>query len=289
MSRLDLDLTTPPGAVVPGGMTRTTLSLRNTGTEVERYTLRPSGSLAEWTTLEADELRLFPGEQTSVEVRVAVPCAPLPPAGAASIGVDLVDSDGDRASVERPVTVAPCPTLHIQAPVPGALWTARRALVHADLANIGNVEVPTRLVVRDREGRVTWPDHADGWAFTLAAGDRSRVPLALTLGRTTWVGKDAPREYTVSAMVLPAGGTEAVETSATAVITQVPVVRRWWLAVLLLLVVAAMPDTKPQWLIAFAAFAAFVAVLVLAVYRFVRVVRAGGGRDRPGRQGRDAR
>lgn len=289
MSRLDLDLTTPPEAIAPGSTIRTTLRLRNTGTEVERYALRPSGSLAEWTTLEATEMRLFPGERAAVEIRVAVPCASLPPAGAASIGVDLVDSDGDRASVERPVTVAPCPTLRVEAPVPGALWTVRRALVHADLENVGNVEVPTRVVVHDRDGRVTWPDHPDGWPFTLRAGDRSRVPLALTLRRTMWMGKDAPCEYTVSALAPPVTGTKPPEASATAMVTQVPVVRRWWLAVLLLLVVAALPDSGAQALIAFAAFAAFVVVLFLAAYRFVRVVSEGGRRQPSGGPGREAR
>ena len=278
MTAVELVLTRPDAVLLPGAVFHGSLTVRNTGTEVQRYALASSGSLAAWTVLESAELRLWPGDRAAVAVRVSVPCEPSPAAGTHTIGVQVTDADGTPSSVEQPAEVAPCPRPFLAAPHPAALRTAHHALIHVDVGNEGNVHLPVRLMVTEREGRIVWTGRPDGEVLQLPPGQRFRQPVRLTLRRASLLGKDAPRDYRVVLLSPTPGGSAPTESSQAGVITQLPVLRRWWLAVLAALVVlAATADGGLRALLVVAVLAGGIALAVAALVRYLRVVGAGRG------------
>lgn len=287
MTPAELVLTRPDAVLLPGAVFHGSLTVRNTGSEVRHYALAASGSLAAWTVLESADLRLWPGDQAAVAVRVTVPCEPLPTAGTHTIGVQVANADGTPTSVEQPVEVAPCFRPYLVALHPPALWTAHHALVHVDVGNDGNVHLPVRLMVTQHEGRILWTGRPQGVVLQLSPGQRIRQPVRLTLRRVSLLGKDAPRNYRVVLLSPTTEKSAPVENFEEGVITQMPVVRRWWLAVLAALVVlanTAAPE-DPHWhlgdftvdvgLVVTAVLA--VGLAVAALVRYVRVVKASRG------------
>lgn len=282
MTAAELSLTPPAAPLLAGVGTRCTLRVVNPGSEVEHYTVQPTGTLAAWTVLEQTELRLWPGRGADVEVRVVFPCAPVPRAGPATVGVVVRNGDGSSATAEQPAAVAPCAILRLDRPEPHALWTAHHALVHVTVGNEGNVALPVRLVVGDREGRLAWFSHPDGDGFQLGPGDRVARPVRLSFRDLSWLGKDAAREYVARVTAPSQPGAPPLEQTTSGVLTQLPVVRRWWLAVFFLLMSAAFV-AQGGWgnVFGFPGLAVGAAILVAAIVRLLRTVHVARPPLRP--------
>ncbi|MCL3860412.1 hypothetical protein [Actinotalea sp. K2] len=265
----EVRLTGPTVPLTGGSRLSGRLVVRNTGREVERYEVVATGPLAGWVTLQESEVRIWPGEQREVGLTVTLPTGPAPPAGASEIRVVAIAGDGAWGEARHPVQVAPHPQAELQAPVPHAIGTARRALVHLVVANPGNTPLDLELVARDREGRLAHEVHRSGARLALAPGQAFTVPLLLRCTRPTWLGRSVPRDYTVEAV-----GTVAASTGG--VLVQEPVLRPWW--ILVLVAVLLLVGTV------FSGDAMFVAMLigvttlaVVALRRYSRLVRGGPG------------
>ena len=154
MSTPDLQLSKPSQPLLPGQPVRLELTVRNTGPEVERFDLEPSGPLTAWVTLSEPEVRIWPGEAATVSVTTSLPSGPHPLAGATVIGVLVHAADGSTASVDVAAEVAPRPAVAVEAPVPHAIRSARWARVHVTVGNPGNTPLTVGVAAQDREGRL---------------------------------------------------------------------------------------------------------------------------------------
>ncbi len=277
VSTAELTLSPPDAALVPGSVFHGTLTVRNTGPEVEQYTLAPAGGLAAWTRPVDAQLRLWPGDTGTVEVRVDLPRASTPPAGATTVGVTARCGDGTVAAAEEAAEVAPFAELAVLPPEPHALWTARRALVHVVVVNRGNVGLAVHLRASDREGQLAWTGRPHGEQRSLGPGESVRWPVGLTLRKVRWLGREVPLQYTAAASAPPVAGAPP-EGVASGSLTQLPLVRRWWLGLALLLVVLA-AFAGPE-LAVLVGFLLALLLLVVILVRYARVVQ--GGRAPPG-------
>jgi hypothetical protein len=85
--------------VEPGQRTTCQLSLANTGSIVEQFTILFLGDVAEWTTAEPPVISLFPGAQQTATITFAPPRLSTTVAGAVPFAVKVIPSNEPEESV----------------------------------------------------------------------------------------------------------------------------------------------------------------------------------------------
>src|SRR6202035_4692076 len=85
--------------VEPGQTTTAVLSLANTGTIVEQFTIMMMGDVQEWTQSDPPVVSLFPGGQQTVTLRFAPPRLATTPAGTVPFAVKVIPSNEPEESV----------------------------------------------------------------------------------------------------------------------------------------------------------------------------------------------
>ncbi|MGH9056621.1 MAG: hypothetical protein ACRDYY_12290 [Acidimicrobiales bacterium] len=93
-------------AVEPGQSATCELSLANTGTIVEQFTIMVIGDAGEWTRSEPPVVSLFPGGQQTVTLRFSPPRLHTTPAGEVPFGVKVIPSNEPEESVTEEGVVA---------------------------------------------------------------------------------------------------------------------------------------------------------------------------------------
>jgi hypothetical protein len=91
--------------VEPGRSASVTLTVRNTGSVVDRFGFEAVGIDPRWVTFNPDTLSLFPEATGTVEVTVAPPREPSVAAGPTPFGVKVDSSEDPTASVVEEATV----------------------------------------------------------------------------------------------------------------------------------------------------------------------------------------
>lgn len=231
MNRPELHLTRPPSPLEPGRISRGRLLVRNAGPEVERFDLAPTGPLSEWTSLSETEVRLWPGDEREVGVSVELPLGSRPVAGETVLGVTARAQDGATAAAHQPATVAPRFSVEAQAPVPHAIRTPRRALVHVPVTNTGNAPLGMSVAAQDRAGALRQEVGPQGYHVMLEAGQSAFLPIVLRCVKPIWWGRPAPREYAVDVVA------DQARAGSNGVVTQVRVVPLVLAALLVLCVI----------------------------------------------------
>ena len=92
-------------AVEPGRPATTEVTVRNTGSVVDRFTFEALGPAAGWVTFEPDALSLFPQSTGTVRVQVAPPRTSEVPAGSLPFGVRAVSTEDPEGSVAEEATL----------------------------------------------------------------------------------------------------------------------------------------------------------------------------------------
>jgi len=91
--------------VEPGRSTTITLTVRNNGTVVDRYTFEALGAAAASVSFAPTTLSLFPGASGTVSVVVAPPRDSTVPAGPAPLGVRVVSAEDPAGSIVEEATI----------------------------------------------------------------------------------------------------------------------------------------------------------------------------------------
>ena len=89
----------------PGRTATITITVRNTGTVVDRYTFEALGAAEPWVTFSPDALSLFPEASGTVNVILAPPRQPNVPAGPTPLGVRITSSEDPAGSVVEEATI----------------------------------------------------------------------------------------------------------------------------------------------------------------------------------------
>src|SRR5579862_4736976 len=85
--------------VEPGRAATLSITVRNTGSVVDRFTFQAVGAASGWVTFRPDSISLFPEASGSVEVTFTPPREPTVTAGPMPFGVRVVSSEDAGGSV----------------------------------------------------------------------------------------------------------------------------------------------------------------------------------------------
>ncbi len=91
--------------VEPGRTATVTVTVRNTGTVVDRYTFEVLGAAAPWVRFSPDSLSLFPEASGTVNLVLAPPREPTVHAGPTPMGVRITSSEDPEGSVVEEGTI----------------------------------------------------------------------------------------------------------------------------------------------------------------------------------------
>jgi hypothetical protein len=91
--------------VEPGHTATVPITVRNTGTVVDRYTFEALGAAAPWARFSPDSLSLFPEASGTVNLILAPPREPTVHAGPTPVGVRITSSEDPEGSVVEEGTV----------------------------------------------------------------------------------------------------------------------------------------------------------------------------------------
>ena len=89
----------------PGRTATIAVTVRNTGTVVDRYTFAALGAAEPWVSFSPDSLSLFPEASGTVNVILAPPRQPTVPAGPTPLGVRITSSEDPAGSVVEEATI----------------------------------------------------------------------------------------------------------------------------------------------------------------------------------------
>lgn len=189
--------------VDPGATGSTTLTVHNTGTQVEGFTMALSGPAAAWSTAEPAEVSVYPEQAATVTLRFAPPRAPSCPAGRAWYVVRLDSTVHRGLSVTANGAVSVGAYHDVAAELVPASSSGRGTTTHqVVLDNRGNVVERARLAATDDEGLFRL--ELGRTAVELPPG-RVGVPLSVRAPRR-WFGRSRP--VPIHAQVaLDSGGT----------------------------------------------------------------------------------
>lgn len=274
----DVRLDPPTSALEQERPSVSRVVVRNTGPEVERYDLSPAGPLAEWSQLSESEVRVWPGESHEVALTVKIPFGSQPHAGPTVLGVVARAHDGASAAAHEPADVAPYVAASLPPPRPHAVETARRALVLASPVNAGNTPLAVRIFATDREDRLKQESPKQEGFLHLQPGQGAEIAVVLRCAKIIWIGKNAlPRAFTIEL------ASDRVLASADAVLTQVPIVRKWvvalWAALGLVAWLLVAMDPSALAMVFLAILALIVLSLGIAVSALRRLFSVAHGRS----------
>jgi len=144
--------------VEPGGEACYELTVRNTGTVVDAFTVEPLGEAAPWTVADPVELPLFPGAEGVVTLRFRPPRTSATRAGLVPWAVRITSRENPAWTwvEEGMLDVAPFSEVAAELAPQTSRARGRRAGKHQlAVDNRGNVPVDVRLFGGDDDGHVT--------------------------------------------------------------------------------------------------------------------------------------
>ncbi|HEX2040891.1 MAG TPA: hypothetical protein VHF47_14295 [Acidimicrobiales bacterium] len=139
-------------AVDPGGDTWTEVTVRNTGSTVEQFTIEVVGVAAEWATVEPPLLSLFPAAEGTATIHFAPPRSPDVQPGPTTFGVKVTPSDDPSDSVVEEGELVVGSFADVAAELLPLVSKGRRKVKHRiAVDNRGNDRALARVTVTDPE------------------------------------------------------------------------------------------------------------------------------------------
>ena len=144
--------------VEPGGEAAYELTVRNTGTVVDAFTVTPLGDAASWIVVEPAELPLFPGAEGTVLLRFRPPRRPTTPAGEVPWAVRISSREDPSATWVEEGVLHIAPYSEIAAEIAPQTTSARgrgRGKSQLAIDNRGNTATEVQLFGGDEDGNVS--------------------------------------------------------------------------------------------------------------------------------------
>ncbi len=212
-------LSQPAVQVEPGRSVTFGLTVRNTGTVVDRFSFEALGPLAPWVTFAPATVSLFPQASGIVNVSLAPPRDPAMTAGAVPLGIRVSSAEDPGATVVEETTVYVAPfsdvTMELVPRIARGRVTGRTQLA---VDNRSNCTYRGELAGTDPQDQV-------GFAFRppivdVAPGAAVFVKVGLRPRRRFWKGHDKTIPFrltlTNEPVAIPVGGQAGLAHSDTA-------------------------------------------------------------------------
>ncbi|WP_330283755.1 ricin-type beta-trefoil lectin domain protein [Streptomyces sp. NBC_00588] len=202
----------PASATVdPGGSTRVRLRLRNTGDIVDEYRFEPVGSIAPWTTVEPQTLRLYPGTTGTVDLTFAPPRTPDAVAGPNPYAVRITPTEHPEATTvpEGNLTITPFTEVRAEL-VPPTVKGRFRGRPRLAVDNLGNTKLTASISGNDNGDQLSYEIFPSN--VQIEPGRAAFVRTTLKPRQIMWFGGKEQRPYTLNvvrsgANPLPVEGT----------------------------------------------------------------------------------
>ncbi|MFE7165871.1 RICIN domain-containing protein [Streptomyces sp. NPDC057616] len=190
----------PASATVdPGGSTRVRLRLRNTGDVVDEYRFEPVGSIAPWTTVEPQTLRLYPGTTGTVELTFAPPRTPDAVAGPNPYAVRITPTEHPEATTvpEGNLTITPFTEMRAEL-VPPTVKGRLRGRSRLAVDNLGNTKLTASVSGNDNGDQLSYEIFPSN--VQIEPGRAAFVRTTLKPRRIIWFGPKEQRPYTLNVL-----------------------------------------------------------------------------------------
>ncbi|MDQ6783007.1 MAG: hypothetical protein M3063_06120 [Actinomycetota bacterium] len=221
--KVDNNLTVEPGQTATGE-----LSLANTGTIVEQFTILVLGEAAEWTQVEPPVVSLFPQAQQVVTLRFSPPRVHTTPNGYVEFAVKVIPSNEPEESVveEGAINVGTFHdvTAELVPRVATGRFTGKQRLA---VDSRGNVPVPVAITAID--GAEALKFRVRPSKITTAPGEARFSRVSIRPRQRFWKGSPQQKPYQVQ---VAAGEDKPVVLDGA--LTQKAVLPKWLLPLLLL-------------------------------------------------------
>jgi cytoskeletal protein RodZ len=188
--------------VEPGQSTSCKLSLANTGSIVEQFTIMVLGETAEWTHSDPPVVSLFPGAQQTATLTFSPPRLHTTPAGEIPFAVKVIPSNEPEESVTEEGTITVGSFNDIGAELLPRVATGRVA-ARQKLAvdSRGNVAVPVAVSAVDAADAVKFRIRPS--VLTTAPGEARFIRIRVKPKQRFWKGPPQQKPYKVQ--VAPEG------------------------------------------------------------------------------------
>jgi hypothetical protein len=213
-------------SVDPGRSVTTELSLVNSGTIVEQFTIMLLGDVVEWADSDPPVVSLFPGAQQSVTLRFSPPRAYTTPNGPVPFGVKVIPSNEPEESVTEEGVLTIGSFTDVGAELVPRVATGRLA-AHQKLAvdSRGNVPLTVGLAAIDAADALKFRFRPQ--KLTSAPGEARYVRIRIRPRQRFWRGSPQQKPYQVQ--VAPENENPLVLEGA---LTQKPILPKWFLPAL---------------------------------------------------------
>jgi hypothetical protein len=234
----EVRLSTRELSVVPGDAADLDLVIRNTGGVVDQFALDLVGIPNEWGSYEPPAVRLFPGTDQSVRLRLSPPRLPTTAPGPVHFGMRVSSAEDPAGGAVEEAVLYVAPFSDVQAElVPRALRGRFGGRAQLAVDNRSNIALKASVLGSDPDEMTTVaarPGFVD-----LAPGSVSFARVRVGLRHRIWRGESVTRPFQV-VLQQPESAVQAPvhppSTAVDAVILQDPVLPRWlWKALLALL------------------------------------------------------
>ncbi|MBK3637366.1 hypothetical protein JHN52_31580, partial [Streptomyces sp. MBT97] len=188
----------PASATVdPGDSTTVRLRLRNTGDVVDEYRFETVGSLAPWTVVEPQSLRLYPGTTGTAELTFSPPRTPDATAGPHPYGVRITPTEHPEATSvpEGNLTVTPFTEVRAEL-VPPTVKGRFRGRPRLAVDNLGNTKLTASTSGSDDGDRLSYDIHPSN--VQVEPGRAAFVKMTLKPRQIIWFGSEEARPYTLA-------------------------------------------------------------------------------------------
>ncbi len=208
-------------SVEPGQITTCSLTLANTGTIVEQFTIMLLGDVAPWTEADPPVVSLFPGGQQAVTLRFAPPRLPTTESGPTPFGVKVIPSNEPEDSVTEEGTITVGSFNDVGAELVPRVTTGRvvgRQKLAVD--SRGNIPLPVTISALDAADALKFQIRPG--VLTTAPGEARFVRVGIRPRQRFWKGPPQQKPYKVQ--ITPENEKPLVLDGA---LTQKAVVPKW--------------------------------------------------------------
>jgi len=188
----------PASATVdPGSSTRVRLRLRNTSDVVDEYRFEPVGSVAPWTVVEPQTLRLYPGTTGTVDLTFSPPRTSDATAGPNPYAVRITPTEHPEATTvpEGNLTITPFTEVRAEL-VPVTVKGLFRGRPRLAVDNLGNTKLTASVGGNDNGDNLEYDLYPA--SVQIEPGRAAFVKATLKPRRIIWFGPKQQRPYTLS-------------------------------------------------------------------------------------------
>jgi hypothetical protein len=214
--------------VEPGRTATAELSVANSASIVEQFTIMVLGEAAEWTESDPPVVSLFPGAQQTITLRFSPPRLYSTPSGPVPFGVKVIPSTEPEESVteEGLITVGSFNDVgaELVPRVATGRLTGRQKLA---VDSRGNVALPVVVTAVDAADAIKFKIRPD--KVTTAPGEARYIKIRVKPRQIFWKGHDQHKPYKVQ--VAPENENPLVLDGS---LTQKPALPKWFLPALLI-------------------------------------------------------